>query len=316
MVKKYFGQAPIDEILLKNEAQKLIKSTNYFDATSLAKINTDYGVELATMALYLYLCNNEHKDFINEINSYPDQLIKSEFTTLPKIFVVPGLSYLEHPEMGGNGKIIKEIGALFGNQVEVIQIKSKGSLLENSQIIQQTILSDKSNSLWIVSLSKGSAETRLFLERNRHNFAANIKGWIDLSGIFNGTMLADLKLDNIYKKCFYKILLPFFKTSYQGLDELRESCSYWSKKFEPIGNFDIIHVAGFPLMSHINSCMIKKYKILAKLGPNDGMIKLSNLFNYPGKIYPVWGVDHMMRIHHLSSLWYKLFHYVNKTTTH
>jgi hypothetical protein len=52
-------------------------------------------------------------------------------------------------------------------------------------------------------------------------------------------------------------------------------------------------------------------RLLKTFGPNDGLTPLRDCFDYPGRIYPVWGADHFMRIPDLTALLYKLFHFID-----
>lgn len=309
---KHYAEPPVDEVLLQQKARQVLSSFVTFNKESLQEVADAHGVELATMVLYLYLSESRCGDFISELDALPPQAEK--FSSPPKILVVPGLSFKEHPEMGGDGVLIKEIGTLFGNDVEIVDIKSKGSVSENSAIVQEALLKEQASRVWIVSLSKGTAEVRKFFQDNADAVPHNIVGWVDLSGVFSGTPLADVKLNSFVKRVFYKGMCRAFSTSYAGLDELRTKHEFWESAFKVEQNIEILHIVGIPLLSHMNGHIISKYRQLCAFGPNDGIIALSDVLDYPGKIYPVWGGDHMMRVQGLSALWYKIFHYVNLYT--
>ena len=59
------------------------------------------------------------------------------------------------------------------------------------------------------------------------------------------------------------------------------------KMFSPVG---------FPLKAHMTTRFSRFcHHTLADYGPNDGTTSLSDLINWPGKIFPAWGMDHYFR---------------------
>ena len=311
--RSYFGAAPVDEIELANKAKQVLAeiTAKDFSGEILDKITDKYGIEIATMALYQWLVSHsKHSEFISGINGFPP--LKTNPNCNIKILVVPGLLYEEHPELGGTGELVCSVGKACGFEVEVIETNSRGSVSENAAIIKEKIDEENYPNIWLTALSKGTAEARLCLQ-SYEEMPENLHGFINVSGVFKGTPLADIKLSSLIRRVYYKILCGIFRISYAGLNELRSNHHYWQASFNIPDSFHMIHVVGIPIMPHVNNHIVKKYKQLAVNGPNEGMIYLKEILDYPGKIYPVWGADHLMRAQGLSALWYQLFNFINSS---
>jgi hypothetical protein len=64
----------------------------------------------------------------------------------------------------------------------------------------------------------------------------------------------------------------------------------------------IINVIGFPLARHMTTRFSRFcHRSLARWGPNDGTTALSDVCQWPGEIYPVWGADHYFRPENVAS---------------
>jgi hypothetical protein len=71
----------------------------------------------------------------------------------------------------------------------------------------------------------------------------------------------------------------------------------------------LIHVLGFPPPWRVEPRMLRNYRrLLAAFGPNDGFTPLVDAFDYPGRIYPIWGADHLMRLPDLAGVIYRIIH--------
>jgi hypothetical protein len=108
------------------------------------------------------------------------------------------------------------------------------------------------------------------------------------------------------------MLLTLGGTMFDKIEELRTDSSLWRLPVEPPSPERLVHVLGFPPSWSIDMRLARHYlRLRENFGPNDGLTPLTDCFDYPGRIFPVWGADHFMRIPDLSALIYKLFHFIS-----
>lgn len=299
----------IDEVALLEKASRLFESNLSHD--NLREITTSHGINHSTAVLYKYL-SNRHQEFISKINSYPTSLATSRRPT--KIIVIPGMFYKEHGDIGADGSLVRNITKKFGFEVELIETLSRGSVADNKEIIVKKLLENKHENVWLVSISKGSTEVRSVLEELKgKDVTKNIKGWISIVGLTKGTPHADKKLRNSFTKTTCYLTFKILGVDYAVTEEM--ACKNNSLKKEMLldSHLEVIHINGFPLVSHVEPLLVKRYKALAEGGPNDGILLLQDLLYVPGNVYPVWGVDHFLRTSEMSEIIYKMCHYINNT---
>lgn len=299
--RKLFGSDYVDEIKLAEIASAI----NIDEKENIKSIQQKHGIDVATYVLYKKLIS-KNIQFINQINSYPAKKITATIPT--KIIIIPGMFYKEHPEVGADGRFIQEIASNCGFEAEVLNTDSCGAVSTNSKIIELYLNEAKHPNIWLISLSKGTSEVRKYLqEKNKNNIQKNIKGWISISGIIGGTPLAEIKLSNSAVKLFYRIFCKIAGVEYKVIKELTRD--YWNEPFIVPDNFQMVHIAGVPILPHIQPYLIKKYRTLSSYGPNDGIILLEDMLDVAGKVYPLWGMDHFLRSHIRSELIYRLCYY-------
>lgn len=305
--KKIFGSAFIDEVALFNEVKKYedVKLTKGI----LKEILNEHGLNQATAIFYKYMLH-KHCDFINKINSHQPKATHSYKPI--KLIIVPGMFYKEYPEMGGDGLFIKTISDKFDFECELVELDSRGSVLKNKDILKKILLKEKHNNIWLVSFSKGSTETRLCLEELfSEKFTKNIKGWISISGLVKGTFLGDEKLQSPLTKAIWRATSKVLGIDHKISKEMSSGGHLMQNKIILPPDMEIMHIIGVPISSHLQPMLIKRYQRLARFGPNDGIINLSDFLEIPGHVYPLWGSDHFLRLSYISELIYKICNYIN-----
>jgi len=299
----------VDEIELFEKSSRLLNKN--ISQKELQDITLLYGISYSTSVLYQYI-NNQHKEFISKINSYPKAITRPKRAT--KIILIPGMFYKEHGDIGGDGSLVRSIAEKFGFETELVDLYSRGSVSDNKKIIIQKLLANQHKNVWLVSLSKGSTEVRVALEELRgNNLTNNIKGWISIVGLTKGTPHADKKLRNRITKVVWYLTLKVLGVDHAVTEEISSKNKFLQKNMLIDSHIEVIHIAGFPLPSHVEPLLVKRYKALAEFGPNDGIILLQDLLYIPGNVYPVWGVDHFLRTSNMSAIIYKMCHYINNT---
>ena len=116
---------------LESEAALLHRAADYknypslqsLDDKTLIQITRDKGVDFATALLFnRFQESPQHAEFIQRI----DRLRVSQ-PLLPrkiqaKVVIVPGALYVERPEMGGDGRIVRQVAENLGYETELIPL--------------------------------------------------------------------------------------------------------------------------------------------------------------------------------------------------
>lgn len=310
--KTYLGP-PVDEITLHEQAKSIIENS---DNLTISPLISSKEKDLALCALFHFI-KKQNTSFIDLIDNQCLTNDSASRTTNinVKILIVPAFFYDEHPEIGGDGKLVEKIFNTNGFDASIIPVHSKGSVTTNSQIIATHIAENNDKLLWFVSISKGTADLRHCLQTmGRGIIPKNIAGWVNLSGIFQGSLLADVRSSSWLRRCFFRFVCRLLSVDYNLIAELTTDHPYWKADPKLFNGINLIHVVGFPLLSHVQHLLAHRYTKLSSIAPTDGMINLLETVQWPGKIYPMWGCDHFLRSTDVSLLLYKLCSYIHLQT--
>ena len=299
-----FGSGFVDEIRLKEECTELLDTLQgVLTPQKLLQISQEYGIDKATVLLYEWLVQYRHREFNRHLSNLPTSI--DDAPSDSKILIVPGMFHKEYPEMGGDGCIIQSIVQRFGFDAEIVPTHSTGDLQTNAGILQAAIKRQQGRPLWLISISKGSADSGLCLNQLQTHDKKSLRGWISLCGIFKGSPMADIRLNNPVNRLILKSYLKLKGANANAIEEMRCSNPLWQRNLDDCA-IDLIHVQPIPIAAYVHAKLIKRYRQLSSLGPNDGTILLSDLIYRRGDIYPLWGVDHFFRDRAVVPLIYKL----------
>lgn len=305
---KFLGP-PVDEVALHEAALVALAEGDGELADTIAGAEPD----LATCILYNYVLQSKHQAFIRTIDQLPTRVLHGSKQV--KLLIVPGMFYAEYPDVGADGLLARDIFERNGFDAELVYVNSRGGVAENKKIIADAIARQDQRDLWLVSISKGSADLRACLQEiPASEFPSKIKGWVNFSGIYAGSVLADHRSDTRFKRLFLRTVCRLTGVNYELVRELSTSHYYWQQAADFSEKLKLIHVVGFPLKSHVQPLLAHRFSKLSKSGPTDGMVRLLDTVNYPGHVYPVWGCDHFARTHGISALLYRLCHYISEST--
>lgn len=307
--RKLFLEAQLDEVHLDEKARECLKQLNsILTVDQFTEMQDKLGLDLATRILYLYITENRQRHFIEAVDKIPVTQVNNQKKI--KIMIVPGMHYQEHPEIGADGKLASDIAIKLGFEVELINIKSQGTVKQNVSIIQQAIAANHSKKIWLISLSKGSLEVRNYLQQIG-TAPEHLRGWVSIGGICFGSKLADFKLATRKQRIINRLLCKLLGIDYAVIPELSTHYPAWKKDFVIPDHMTMINVVAMPLKSHISRLLQTRYQRLSLFGSNDGMILLQDYLQLPGFIYPIWGADHMMRNPNIGALLYKLYYFIH-----
>jgi len=318
--KKSFEGAICDEVELAKNAKNLLqthlqnKSLPVLNRETILELSQQYSPDFAARYFYEALLQSDYRTFIDALHRHSNEQIESiKEPAIVKIYLIPGMFYKEHPETGAGGTLALEIAEKFGFETELIPIKSGGSMSDNAKIIENKLAGQTHENIWLVSMSKGSADVRHFFQYSTFfdnaDSCKKIRGWINIAGIPKGFPYADYRLSTPLKRGILRLLCKIFPVDYQALMDLKTDNPLWNKDNWPKG-IEMIHVVPVPHSAHLQGFISKKYHQTLKAGPNDGLVPLTDNLDIPGYIYPVWGCDHFMRTPKMSAHIYQLFNYI------
>lgn len=307
----------LNEIRLLHEASTVYPELSYARLSTevLARIIQERGVDFATALFYDRIRRSpEHGPFITEVEA-----LEPDLRTLPrlagKVVIAPGAYYREHPELGGDGLLLRQVAADFGLTATLLPVLSTGSVTANAQLIRQALAKEPDESVVLVSLSKGSADVRVALAEGSP-LCRKVRAWVQICGVLRGSPAIDGWLNGSWwQRWFLRGYLAYTRASIRLVSEMtHRPGSLLSSPVEAPPGVRVISIVGFPLTSHLTACGTRvRHQRMAPLGPNDGLTLLRDAILEPGLVYPVWGADHYFHVPDASLLLYRLFLYLGRT---
>ena len=271
---------------------------------ALRQITVQHGVDFAT-ALFFDRFQNcpRWAPFIQQINAFrrdsspPPRLAA-------KLVIVPGALYIERPDMGGDGRLIREVANTFGMQTQLIPVASFGSVAANAKSICAWLRQHLHEPMILISLSKGSADLKMALTApDAPALFRNVLAWVNVCGPLNGSRMANWVLDSGFRTWFIRWKFRWQKRDFQFITDLRHGNGAPLDFDCPQSSMRVLHLIGFPLRHHVTTRFSRFcHRTLARWGPNDGTTSLADLHRWPGEIYPAWGMDHYFRPEHESRI--------------
>src|SRR5258708_2079373 len=86
------------------------RSLELLDERTLRQITREKGVDFATALLFdLFQNSPRYAKFIQRINSLRTSTSPPPAKIRARVVIVPGALYVERPEMGGDGRIVRQV---------------------------------------------------------------------------------------------------------------------------------------------------------------------------------------------------------------
>jgi hypothetical protein len=304
--------APVDEVALAAQVAPLVQGLGgeLPDAAFFQGLAAREGMDVATMALYLAIREaKENAGFIAEIESLPAAPDSSDCGQA--VVVVPALFYSEHPEVGADGQLALDVARRMGFKGVRAPTGSMGSLSRNADRLRDFLGSMAPQPVWLVSLSRGTGEVRLFFDRHCGDpLLAHIRGWVNVCGLVGGTPIHDFRASSAWKRLKYRVLVALLGGEFRNFLEYDTSHPHWQRPIAVPEHVRVVNAVAIPLPCHMQTHLIGRYRSLAALGPNDGMIACRTAVLPGGVTYPLWGSDHFFRGADVSTFLYRLFHWI------
>lgn len=306
--RRRFLAPPADEVELHRQASAVAADP----ALDLDAFLAASDIDLATCVLYHVLLRSRHGSFAAAVDRLP--AAASPCGAGLKVILVPGLFHREHPEVGADGSLVEGVLRRCGFEVQRVPTDCRNSVSANAALVRAALEGSGRHALWLASLSKGTAEVRHCLQGYaREGLPRSLRGWLNFSGIFSGSVLADARTANRLGRHFLAAVCRVAGVHPGLAGELSRANPLWTADLSHLDGIRIVHVVGFPLRSHVQPMLSHRYAQAAASGPTDGVIRLRDALDYPGQVYPVWGCDHFARSPRISGIVYRLAHLMAAT---
>ncbi len=278
------------------------------DSEGLRALTREFSADVATMHFVsrLYdrpdnrLLQDSYHRFFEEITSLPRQELIADLDAFGgyQIVFIPGYAYRSNPANGADFSRQRALLAELGFSSVLVETEELGPVAVNAEIVTGALrdLATQHDKLVVVSASKGGAETAMALSALRTEPAIDrISAWISVGGLLRGSPYADRYLSGI-KRWFAERMLRRRGQPAEMLEDL--STVRRRPAFDMLAlprNVLMLHYVGAPLSGDVRDETRGRYKILRRLGPNDGLTLLADELTERGLVVTEIGLDHYFR---------------------
>lgn len=209
--------------------------------------------------------------------------------------MVPGMFYEDNPEVGADGKVLRDIALEIGLKEEIVPVKQTGTLEENSNIICDFVKNKNDiNGIIFASISKGSSDLKIaFKKCGKEEYFKKVRGWYNIGGLNKGSRLVQ-EIDGNWR---YRLETKWYfwlrNYNYQGFLDLQAiENGPLDIELELNKEVLVINIIAVPTFRQVTKRAYPFYEYLIRFGPNDGMTLLSDSYMSNAINYPSWRNDH------------------------
>jgi hypothetical protein len=278
------------------------------DRLALQALTRELSADVATLhyiaRLYDQPDNRDMQDryhrLFGEITSSPREDVIAELERFRdyQIVFVPGYAYRSNPANGADFSRQRALLTELGFTPILIETEELGSVAANAAMITDVLrdLAAQHDKLVLVSASKGGAETAMALNALRTEPVIDkVRAWISVGGLLRGSPYADRYLSGI-KRWVARLMLKRQGQPEDILDDLstvRRRPAFDNLTLPP--DVLLLHYVGAPLSGDVRDETRGRYKLLRRLGPNDGLTLLADELTDGGLVVTEVGLDHYFR---------------------
>ncbi len=216
--------------------------------------------------------------------------IKTEYVFL----FAPGLLYKSKPETKSDMRPQRELLKRMGFQAELLPVHQAGSVESNARVIADAVRRHRDSRVVLVSASKGGPDVAHALGAELSpDESQNVQAWVNVGGALGGSPLADEMLES-WEMPFARIYGWFL-----GVDacELAESLSVRASRARRLRQkiperIFVLNYVAVPFSGSVIPEVRGPYAHLRKIGPNDGIVLLSEQSARNSQTILAIGSDH------------------------
>jgi hypothetical protein len=306
---RHFLAPPKDEVALR---QAIFPEVEAWDGgltkERLKVIQENWGVDGASMALYLYL-QQCHAGFLEAVNR--EAATPCTGAAGATLLLVPGLYYEERPDLGGDGEIVLQAARACGFEARRVPTLSLGTVQDNAQILARELKDIGEGRVLVASLSVGALQVRQLLAGLEADQKPAFQGWLNLGGTPFGAHAIERMLNTRTRRMAGRLLARFQGLPFAAVEESMPSHALWQGPFPEVSGLRAVTVLPIPLEGHVQKPLQTRFAELKAQGPNDGMVLLAESLP-PGEVYPLWGCDHLLRTSAAGEAIYRLLRWFRK----
>jgi hypothetical protein len=207
-----------------------------------------------------------------------------------EIMFVPSYLYRRLPITGTDFALPRKALQKVGLPVHFVETVEDGAVEVNADIVAAAIAARASRGrrLILVSASKSGPEVALALTRLGAARTKHVAGWINAVGALQGTPLADERA----MPQIEQLVGAVDKAGMESLTTERSRRRFQS--FRVPAHVSVVNYFGIPLSGNVSSWARPGCGVLAKHGPNDGILLLADMI-FPGALTVAeLGLDHFL----------------------
>jgi len=289
----------IDKIHRQNE-------TSRFDREFLRELSEKISVDFASLYLAKYILEDEANRAIQLVYQKELDKVRNEFkggispSSSPDssylILFVPGWDYVASGAITGAdfAKPRRIINGL-GIENRLIEIDPNGAVEDNAAVIADSInrYTATERQIILVSASSGGpAAAQALGELLATAQIRPVKAWVNIGGILQGSPVADHYL-RWPRSWLMRAVLLFKGWSMESVRSMsvEKSRPRFNRLHFP-EHLLIVNYIGIPLSGDITERARDSYRVLRKLGPNDGLTLISDEIAPQSVTIADLGIDH------------------------
>ncbi len=297
----------VDLSLLVRAATKAATTTvRQLGHDRLRSLAEKEGLDFATAVLY-ERTRREYAACAARIDDlYGHKPTDVKFDNVAFVYV-PNLAFFADPKSQAVGTTICQVAEQFGCRSNIVPTSATRSLQENGRLVCESIAACAEKSVILVSVSKGSADVKMALQRSDvQDVFSKVIGWIDVCGLSDGSPLVnalsadvDGRLEKQIKHWFRNRGVPYVQEVLVAAKELGHGTEFpLNAPLVVPPHMLRLNVVGFPTSRHFTFEGSRAFhQIISPYGPNDGYGLLRDMVAKPGPVYPIWGTDHYFEAH-------------------
>lgn len=257
----------------------------------------------------LYLANQILKD---EINEQFQSLFQKELSKIKSperierlaldpacssyvMLFVPGWFYKSDPWTGADLARERTVASRLGLANLLIDTEENGTIEENADIIAEEIVrvTELNKRIVLVSVSKAGPEVAQALgEVMDHHETRNVKAWINIGGLLQGSLIADSAL-RWPKRWLAKLYFTYKGWDFDSVASMgTERSRSRLKRLSIPQRILIINYIAIPLSGDVSVLARDRYMDLRNEGPNDGLTLITDAIAPNSITVAQLGVDH------------------------